>query len=56
LGSAFLTNELINYLDPMQDWSVVLLKVGDAANISRNNDLCARLFAGGIELSQLVVA
>jgi hypothetical protein len=40
----------------MQDWIVILLKMSDAANISGNNDLRSKLFAGSIEMSQFAIA
>jgi hypothetical protein len=51
-----LVNELINDLDPMQDWSVILLKVCDATNISGNDHLSPRFFTSSIKVSQFVVA
>jgi hypothetical protein len=46
-----LVKKLINDLDPMQDWSVILLKVCDATNISGNDHLSPGFFTSGIEMS-----
>jgi hypothetical protein len=41
-------DELINDFNPMKYWCVFLLEMDNTANIPRDNDLGARLFASSI--------